>query len=221
MDVDCLFNILLYSDKYIIEKILLSCKYYNSINTEFFWKSLFERDYKVDVDTNNWNKKYILYNCGNTVQTKLGLTNNILSSVCTALCYNFKNLKYIPVELSYMINLKHLYFCENELRYIPKELGNLINLVSLYLSHNKIEDVPKELSKLINLELFCMNNNKLKSIPKEIGNLVKLRKLWLNNNNIKYIPDEFHNLVNLEYFCIDNKIKKLPQNLKVNKVNYL
>lgn len=217
MNSDCIFNILLYSDKYIIKKILLTCKVYNTINTEFFWKSLFERDYKVDIETNNWNKKYILYNCGNAVQTKLDLHNNILHYSYTILSYNSHNLKYIPIELCYLTNLTRLYFADNNLIHIPKELGNLINLISLQLQYNKIETIPKELGKLINLKQLYLNNNLLKSIPKEIGNLINLRELFLENNKITCIPNELGNLsLSCEYFYIDNKVKKIPQNLKVN-----
>ena len=48
MNNDCIFNSLLYSNINNISNTLLICKHINLISTQYFWKLLCERDYKLE-----------------------------------------------------------------------------------------------------------------------------------------------------------------------------
>lgn len=61
MITDCLFNTLQFSDIYTIIKCLNVKQYNSSINTEYFWKCLCERDYKNDYQTTNSQTYYQKY----------------------------------------------------------------------------------------------------------------------------------------------------------------
>ena len=78
MNIDCIFDILLYSEQFVISKCLVTCIVVNQLNTEYLWKLLYERDYKIDTLTNkSWNCKYLLYTNLNKINNTLNLNYDL------------------------------------------------------------------------------------------------------------------------------------------------
>src|SRR5271170_5445823 len=88
MNIDCIFNILLYSDKCIIYNCLSTCKIINKLNKQYLYKLLYERDYNENRFTGNWNplqiysnfpwcNKYLLCNNLNKIKSKLNIRKTI------------------------------------------------------------------------------------------------------------------------------------------------
>src|SRR5271170_5370685 len=88
MNIDCLFNILLYSNKCIICNCLSTCKNINKLNKQYLYKLLYERDFNENRFTGNWNplqiysnfpwcNKYLLCNNLNKIRFKLNIKENI------------------------------------------------------------------------------------------------------------------------------------------------
>ena len=50
MDIDCIFNCMLYLDINNITKVLLVNRFISNIKTEYLFKLLCERDYKLDYE---------------------------------------------------------------------------------------------------------------------------------------------------------------------------
>ena len=103
-------------------------------------------------------------------------------------CYNIDNTTilnksnygltgYIPIEISYLKNLKNLDLSNNQLTgSILEEFGNLTSLTQLNLHNNQL----------------------IGKLPSEIGNLANLTSLYLSYNNFEGdIPASFKNLFNL------------------------
>src|SRR5437868_10671190 len=116
MDIDCLFNSLLFSELDNILNSLLINSSIKQLNTEYLWKSLLERDYKND---------------------------NIEISNCPYICkYKLHNgIMKINIQLNLKMKLNDLHLLKilnlynNQLLLIPSELGNLTNLQTLHLNN--------------------------------------------------------------------------------------
>ena len=114
----------------------------------------------------------------------------------------------IPVELTQLSSLKHLYLLNNQLSgAIPTELARLSNLVNLFLNSNQLTGaIPGELGELSNLKLLVLSKNQLSgAIPKELGKLSRLEFLLLDDNQLSgEIPAELGKLSKLNSLILIN-----------------
>lgn len=77
MNIDCLFTSLLYSDIITIIKCLSATRLIHNYYTEHFWKQLYEREDKREVEANiSWYKKYKLQHKFNQIRKVLYVKNN-------------------------------------------------------------------------------------------------------------------------------------------------
>lgn len=245
MNINCLFTTLLYSRVSTIAKCLIVCR---SLNTEYLWKLLYERDYVEEFNENNWNRKYILCHKLNKVFDKfkcaeeLKLSRSMECYLAHKKPYNWsikhtmktlydadsinihlKDINVIPKEIEILVNCQILDLAWNKIKYISTEIGNLINLTTIDLEGNNINCVPTEIGNLVNLKFMNLTANDLEYLPTEISNLVNLRELDLTSNKLICIPSEIGELYNLEYLDLtDNKLICLPtEMLNLSNLEYL
>ncbi len=145
-----------------------------------------------------------------------------------------QNLKKIPAEIQFCVNLIGLDLSDNKLNNI-KEIENVKKLRALYLKNSGIKYIDnisnytelnflsirdseiqevKGLEKLLNLNALSFSSNKFVTFPKEIGALKNLIGLWFSNNSIGSLPEEIGLLENLNYIDIStNKIDSFPESI--------
>lgn len=149
-------------------------------------------------------------------------------------CSNM-NLKELPNDLIYLINLRTLICFNNELSSLPDnlkvetlildynkfvEIPIIKSLKKLSLSCNNIKVISANISELENLKVLILFNNKISQISKNIGALLNLEKLVLVNNELASVPNSITNLINLKRLELcNNNIKILPK--KINKMKNL
>lgn len=137
------------------------------------------------------------------------------SNLLTLYCYN---LKYIPVYLFKLLNLKWLHFEHCEIGVIPPEIGFMQNIESLKFEHCSIflEKKTKKRSFWDSLS----GKNKFPIYEPEpsllhICNLSALKELTFINTPIFELPEEINNLAQLTSLYLEiNDLLGLPQNLQ-------
>jgi len=129
------------------------------------------------------------------------------------------NIKVIPPEIKFFINLTSLNLSSNCIKKVPPEIAYLNNLNNLKLNRNQINIFPLEITRLQKLELvdFCLNQ--INTIPQEITQLQKLVSIDLSYNYIKIVQPELHNLIIyrkmlLYYNPLDNLANKIKKMIK-------
>ena len=194
MNVDCVFNSLLYLNINNISNILLTCKYINSINTQYFWKLLCKRNYKLEYNKFTEKTYYDIYKL---CKQLTNLTNKLSLNLMPYELYTIekldcsdKNLFYFPNELCTLINLRELYLDNNKLESLSDNICNLTNLKELHLVGNKLTSISKEISRMTNLTLLDLCDNKLTEVPIELSKMKNLKELSLEVNNIEWIPSK-------------------------------
>lgn len=105
--------------------------------------------------------------------------NQEIFKTITFLDMGEKQLKTIPEEIGFLVNLEELYLTGNQLTGLPKTFANLVNLKFLALNRNCFDTFPTQILNLVNLEGIDLNENHLSVLPKRLGNLVNLRILAL------------------------------------------
>jgi Leucine-rich repeat (LRR) protein len=111
--------------------------------------------------------------------TELALLTNLKSiEIC-------QNIKYIPSNISLLINLENFLINYSQIKTIPTKIGLLTNLKNLYLGFNKLKFIPSNIGFLVNLIVFSVRNNRLKNLPSQINLLGKLEKVFIINNKVK------------------------------------
>ena len=109
MNCDCIFNVLMNLPLNKIIDCLNNCKLINTLNTNYLWKLLCERDYA------NYHQK--LFNKNYYITFKL--------------CYELDNLKSkfgLNIDIYELQNLQTLNLYNNRLQSIPDSIGQLTNL---------------------------------------------------------------------------------------------
>lgn len=120
-----------------------------------------------------------------TINFSLPENRDIVKLICP-----FCNLKYFPLEIANLHNLKYLYCGNNSLTFLPPEIGRCVNLRELHCYANSLTCLPAELKTLVHLRKLDCSYNKISELPRELGYLKKLRVLICSNNQITYIPPE-------------------------------
>lgn len=127
----------------------------------------------------------------------------------------YRNIQFIPMEISLLQNLKILSFSNNHLTSLPKEIGSLKNLQTLNLSNNQISLLPKEIGGLEGLKKLDLYDNQLTSIPKEIGLLKKLQILYVCKNRLASLPKEIGSLKELQVLSLyNNQLASFPTEIQ-------
>lgn len=128
-------------------------------------------------------------------------------------------LTYIPVEVTYLQNLKSLDLSKNRLTDI-KELEYISGLTSLSLANNKITHIHN-IQHLNSLENLNLENNKVEDLM-PIYNLYKLKTLNLNGNFIADIA-LVQNMPNLRSLKVNKtgltNISQLALNTELEEIS--
>jgi Leucine-rich repeat (LRR) protein len=164
MDIINIFTILLLIKVKQNNKILMLSNYCKNIDTKYLWKLLLIRDNRINNLIRSYYNSYILYN---------KLNNSILMKIFNDIYELYK---------STIFSISH-----NQLKNIPNEIGYCINLRTLYIYYNQLKNIPSEIGNCINLQYFYIYNNQLQNIPSEIGHCINLRALRIDNDQAKII----------------------------------
>jgi Leucine-rich repeat (LRR) protein len=139
------------------------------------------------------------------------------SSNMPELALNGLQIKTLPLEIAYLVQLEQLDLSNNHLTTLPECIGKLQNLKQLDIRLNWLVDLPESVSHLQNLQSLNVSSNALNHIPGGIYTLRNLQKLQLNNNQIHEISDSIQQLINLKELNLsDNLLSTLP-----NGIGYL
>lgn len=170
MNIDCIFNTLLFCDLKDIIKLTSLCKQNNGLVNAYLWKLLCDRDYATlycKINTNSFLEKYMI--CSDILKAKHKLS------------YHQK--------LTDLYNSKRLTLNSQNLRIIPSEIGRLINLEKLYLwyddnsSSNCQISLPNEISQLTKLQHFYARSNILTNYPEALMQLPNINHVTFTYYN--------------------------------------
>lgn len=114
-----------------------------------------------------------------------------------------KGIRFLPPEISLLVNLTSLHLASNKIKELPAEFSNLYKLQRLDLSDNQLAEVPEELTQLPLLHLQ-LDGNRLHVLPSAFALLLELRYLDLSGNPLGKIPEALGYLSQLEH-CYLNK----------------
>lgn len=136
-----------------------------------------------DIEDDDWQQE--LERCRSNNQTELLLYNYGLDSVPSEV-YNPPLLQVVVLDVS-----------QNNLRTLPHELSFLINLRKLVVSYNKLTELPESLGNLSSLENFDASHNALVDLPQTFIYLSALTSVALDYNNFASIPESLLDIVAL------------------------
>lgn len=91
----------------------------------------------------------------------------------------------LPLEISYLDELTHLYLHHNMLQSLPPGIGLVEQLKVLDCSHNKFEEIPREVFESETLEVLDFSYNQITQIPTDITDLPELKKVILTGNPLQ------------------------------------
>lgn len=129
----------------------------------------------------------------------------------THLYLDNNDITSLPSTISNLSTLQELNIATNRLASIPIEIGQLSALTKLNIERNGLTELPPELGQLTNLQDFRCSSNKITEFPIELGQLNKLQQLYIGNNNLSNLPIEFGQLSNLQKLYADNNdLQTLP-----------
>ena len=106
--------------------------------------------------------------------------------------YGAAEMRYFPLGVLKLKNLKHLDFSSNKMG-LPSDIGVLKNLETLNLNFNRLKNCQeklKNLKELKKLRSLALNNCGLDTLPLEILTLKELSQLGIGGNNITKIPKQ-------------------------------
>ena len=107
---------------------------------------------------------------------KLNLSSNRLQRVKNEFCRECSNLQ--------VLNLN-----DNQLKYLPLDIGFLVSLRSLLLCRNRLMEIPSMICSLKNLETILLDYNKnLTALPRNLHLMSKLKELKCEGNPNLTIP---------------------------------
>lgn len=237
MNLDCIFNVLLYGDFKLVVSCLLVNKSISQLHTPYLYKLLCERVFSDDHIKFNgtFYEKYVLLNQLNKINIdKINLKILYDSTGFSLYNGNYED-KYnnILKDLSILPNLESITIKKCNIKSIPKKINELTKLIRLNIETSGLKFVPKEINALTNLAQLNLFNNNLVSIPDEIYTLIELKYLDLSCNNISHLSSKIGSLINLngliihsnELTAIPKEISTLPNlfvlDLRDNKINYV
>jgi Leucine-rich repeat (LRR) protein len=119
-------------------------------------------------------------------------------------------LKYLPVEIRQLDQLRELAVAVDSSAIISSEIVKLSKLEQLQLT-GKLHSVPPEIFKLPELVSLDLTDNLLDSLPDNIGDAKKLRFFNLTGNHLQHLPSSIGEMTSLQ--CLDlhnNNISVLP-----------
>lgn len=88
----------------------------------------------------------------------------------------------LPLEISYLDELTHLYLSHNQLSKLPPGIGLVEKLKVLDCSHNQFTNIPREVFEAETLEVLDFSYNHIEQIPEDIALLPQLKKVILTEN---------------------------------------
>ena len=110
------------------------------------------------------------------------------------------SMKYLPMSIISLKNLKEIWFCRN----IPLNLDSAFTILSLLpklriidLSNDNLSNLPANIGRVQSLEKLYARDNRLYTLPIELANNTNIIVLDLSFNYIKYLPNSFKNLKKL------------------------
>lgn len=224
MGLECLFDILLFCNVQTVANSMMMCKYIASINKQYFWKKLYNRDYSNNfIEGDNYAYKYKVEYSFMALKRKrytmikydgfFGDYADIQYIYATKSVKFFNNgIKKMPYQIINLNFLEKLSIIDNNFTEIPKELAHLPNLTELSMEYNRIKHVDN-INAIINLRKLNLNFNRIKSISPAIFKLEKLYTLHLCSNKITDI-DNIYNITSLvELHISDNQIHILSNKI--------
>ncbi|BDM83580.1 COR domain-containing protein [Acaryochloris marina] len=144
----------------------------------------------------------------------IGSTNRLSNLKYLKWIFSGREFDTLPIEISYLANLKQLDLRGTMLKSLPHEIGKLENLECLYLSDTQITSLPIEIGQLSNLKQLDLRGTMITEIPEEIGELVNLEWLYLGGTQILTIPNEIGKLKNLGWLYLNRtKLQSLPKEI--------
>ncbi len=118
-----------------------------------------------------------------------------LSSSDNASFRDRNNIKWIPEQISNLVNLKVLNLRGNLLHKLNHQITNLQQLEEIDLTNNQfVDDLPHHIYSLKNLRILKCNHNKITSISNYIENLENLEELYISDNRLKRLPNALNTL---------------------------
>lgn len=128
---------------------------------------------ELSINDDSWMKRIWVWAEENMIQdTKLGFDQAL----------NKRYYRGIPNNKDDLLHCEWLNLRWNRLKYLPIEICCLKDLRVLELMNNNLETLPNEIDNLINLEKLDLNLNQLRLLPNQIVNLKKLQYLSFKNN---------------------------------------
>lgn len=215
MNINCLFDVLLYSNLNNIINCLLTCKEVNQLNITYLWELLCNRDHSIDNFTyEKGQRKYLILSKLRRLKRKLHITIDLHDLFTTKYIVAWeRRLMTIPNEISILTHITSLILPINVLTTIPLGITNLTNLTILDLAFNNFTSIPTHLTKL-NLKRLDLRYNHITHISNEISNLVTLEHLDLCHNELQTINTKLSDLTNLKVLDMAfNKITSIPNEL--------
>lgn len=210
MNKNIISDILRYCDLNTIINILLTNKNYGSLNTNYFWGLLVERDYEEKLGVEG-KEEYVL--CYKLDKIWAWNIESHWIPACNLLDLYISKSKsmIISKEITILTNLTELNIVGPKTE-IPNEIVQLTNLTELNGSFNKFKLIPDDISKLINLRVLDMSCNQLEVINDAVYKLTNLNTLYLPYNCIKEISNEISKLTNLRVLDLEgNELVSLPR----------
>ncbi|KAI5055562.1 hypothetical protein GOP47_0029083 [Adiantum capillus-veneris] len=157
--------------------------------------------------------------------TKMDLSNRLLSSLPTSLGHNFTNLisldlsknqlKELPCSIGDLDRLEVLDLQSNQLSSLPDAIGFLENLRYLNVSGNMLVNLPESIGGCRNIVELNVGFNQLQRLPTRIGlDLQSLKNLCVHSNRLTCLPTSICELKHLKFLDLHfNNIQSLPSSL--------
>ena len=198
---DCLYEVYKYLTlRDIYNCNLISISSYNVSNQEILWhykvNKLNDCNYKELFNKDSYYETYKFYTKILKVKNELKLSNtikDIYSSKMLNSSYRYNEI--IPLDISILPQLTHIYFSGNGIKSIPPEI--VTNLKHLHLGNNLLTELPQEIGNLVKLTCFDISCNYLTVLPLGMSNLTNLSMTWTYGNNFppNYIKGTIREIV--------------------------